>query len=276
MNLIVLTGGIGTGKSTLAAYLNRQGVAVIDADVIARRVVEPGEPGYNLLVKNFGDEILHSDGTVDRAVLGQLIFDDVTGEKRKRLEQATHPYIMRMIQEQLWRLFTLRRQTEGIPKGCLAIVRPKVVCVVIPLYYESKIDHQKFFRAAPVILVTAETEMRVTRLLDRGLTREDALKRISSQLSDKEKIELATYTLENTGSLTDLEEHAMYLVRTVIPKLKPCGLAIRLRVFNEGLCLGLLELLLILFLIARLVYRARYGGRSGLQYILDRLSALQR
>ncbi|TNJ27730.1 Dephospho-CoA kinase [Giardia muris] len=276
MNLIVLTGGIGSGKSTLAAYLNRQGVAVIDADVIARRVVEPGEPGYDLVVESFGEGILRPDRTVDRSLLGRLVFDDATGEKRKSLERATHPYIMRMIREQLWRLFTLRGQTEGIPIGCMAIPRPKVVCIVIPLYYEAGIDRHEFFKGAPVILVMAEPDQRIRRLLDRGLTREEAVKRLSSQLSDDRKVELATYTLANDGTLSDLEEHATHLVRAVIPKLKPQGAAIQLRIFNEGLCLGLLELFLLLLLVARLAYRAKYGGRTGLQYVLDRLAAVQR
>jgi len=99
MFIVGLTGGIGTGKSTVAKIFMEYGVPVIDADVIAREVVEPGKPAWIKIRNEFGDEVFLDDGQINRAKLGEIIFSDV--EKRKLLNQITHPYIHRTI---IWKV----------------------------------------------------------------------------------------------------------------------------------------------------------------------------
>src|SRR3954465_14694212 len=161
--MIGLTGGIGSGKSTVAAMLAARGAVVVDADQIARSVVEPGMPALAALAERFGADIVGPDGRLDRAELAGRAF--VSPEARKDLEAITHPAIGAEF---------LRLVAEA-PEG--AVVRHDV-----PLLVEST----KGYDYAAVIVVEAPLEARLERLETRGVPRDDAMRRIAQQASDEE------------------------------------------------------------------------------------------
>jgi dephospho-CoA kinase len=182
MLMVGLTGGIGVGKSTVAALLTQRGAVTIDADEIAREVVEPGTPTLAKLVERFGPEILRPDGSLDRAALAAVAFvDDVT---RKELEAITHPAIGAEF---------LRRVAEA--------PRDAVVVHDVPLLVESK----RGFEYAVVIVVEAPLETRLDRLEARGVPRDDARRRIGLQATDADRRKVATWVVDNSGDLAHLE-----------------------------------------------------------------------
>ena len=185
MLLVGLTGGIGSGKSTVAALLRQRGAVVVDADVIARQVVEPKTPALAALVDRFGEQILGSNGKLDRAKLAELAF--ATEESRRALEAITHPAI-----------------NEEFTRQMLTAPPDAIVICDVPLLAESD---QARNRGYPVVIVVeSPIEVRLDRLEQRGLTREDALRRISAQASDEERRELATILIDNSGDLSALTE----------------------------------------------------------------------
>ena len=181
MLMVGLTGGIGAGKSTVAARLAERGAIVIDADAIAREVVEPGMPALQKLVEHFGPEILQPDGSLDRPKLGGIAF--VNDETRKELEAITHPAIGELF---------LRRVGEA-PAG-------SVVIHDVPLLVESK----RGFEYAAVIVVEAPLDVRLDRLEERGVLRDDARRRIELQASDEDRRQVATWIVDNSGDLDHL------------------------------------------------------------------------
>jgi dephospho-CoA kinase len=182
MLMVGLTGGIGSGKSTVAASLARRGATVIDADAIAREVVEPGQPALAKLVERFGPDILNDDGTLDRAALAAKAFVDE--ETKKELEAITWP----AIGEEFF-----RRVAEA---GEDAIVVHDV-----PLLTEG--NRAKDYAA--IIVVEAPLEVRLVRLEARGVPRDDALRRIELQATDEQRREIATWVVDNAGTLDALE-----------------------------------------------------------------------
>jgi dephospho-CoA kinase len=183
--LVGLTGGIGSGKSTVAALLRQRGAVVVDADVIARQVVEPKTPALAALVDRFGEQILGSNGKLDRAKLAELAF--ATEESRRALEAITHPAI-----------------NEEFTRQMLTAPPDAIVICDVPLLAESD---QARNRGYPVVIVVeSPIEVRLDRLEQRGITREDALRRISAQASDEERRELATILIDNSGDLSALTE----------------------------------------------------------------------
>ncbi len=180
--MVGLTGGIGSGKSTVARLLEARGAVVIDADAIAREVVEPGSPTLGKLVERFGSEILAPDGSLDRAALAEKAFvDDAT---RKELEAITHPAIGELFLERV-----------------AAAPADSVVIHDIPLLVEAK--REKDYAA--VIVVEAPLETRLDRLEARGVPRDDARRRIALQVSDEDRRKVATYLVDNAGDLDSLE-----------------------------------------------------------------------
>jgi dephospho-CoA kinase len=182
MILVGLTGGIGAGKSTVSAMLAGRGAVVIDADAIAREVVEPGTPTLAKLVERFGPEIVRDDGSLDRAALAAVAFKD--DETRKELEAITHPAIGEEF---------LRRVAESPPNA--------VVSHDVPLLVESK----RGFQYAEVIVVEAPLETRLDRVESRGVPRDDARRRIELQATDDERRAVATFVVDNAGDLDALE-----------------------------------------------------------------------
>jgi dephospho-CoA kinase len=180
--MVGLTGGIGSGKSTVAAMLVARGAVVVDADRIAREVVEPGMPALAALVDEFGPEILQPDGSLDRAALAERAFVDEAS--KQRLEAITHPAIGEEF---------LRQVAAAPPDG--------IVVHDVPLLVESK----RGIEYGGVIVVVAPREVRLERLERRGIARADAERRMDHQASDEEREKVATWLVDNRGDLADLE-----------------------------------------------------------------------
>ena len=183
MILIALTGGIGSGKSRAAAILEEFGAHSISADTLAREVLERGEDGYNEVVAYFGDEILN-EGQIDRKKLAEIVFND--SNQLEVLESITHPLIRAKFVS----------ETRDLPEN-------SVVVYEIPLLAES-ISRQKQLDFDHVIVLESETETRVARLIERGLSAKEAQLRIANQYSDAQRKEIATYLIKNEGSLEEL------------------------------------------------------------------------
>jgi dephospho-CoA kinase len=183
MFLVGLTGGIGAGKSTVAERLAEHGAEVIDADQIAREVVEPGTETWKKLIDHFGEEILDDDGFIDRPRLGRVVFSDP--EKRALLNELTHPPVMAEIADRL----ELLTAYDG------------VVVLDVPLLVES--GAQRGYDA--IVVVAADSEVQVERLVaERGMPEEDARARIAAQAPLEDKLAVATHVLWNDGPRDDL------------------------------------------------------------------------
>jgi dephospho-CoA kinase len=181
--LVGLTGGIGAGKSTVAELLRAKGAIVVDADEVARLVVEPGQPALAALVERFGAGILDADGRLDRPALAAIAFADDDG--RKALGEITWPAIGEEFE----------RQIREAPDDAV------VVCDV-PLLVESKAAAARPYVA--VVVVEAPLDLRLDRLEARGVSRDDAQRRMAAQASDEERRAVATHVLENGGDRESL------------------------------------------------------------------------
>ncbi len=177
MILVGLTGGVATGKSTVARMFERCGAHIIDADLLARQVVEPGKPAWRAIVKAFGPQILNADRTLNRAALGEIVFRNKV--KLRRLERLIHPPVARK-QERLAKTF--------------ARTHPQAVIVYeVPLLFEAGVDR----RVDRIVVVAANREIQIARLKRRnGFTRTEALRRIKSQLPIEQKAAAADYLLD--------------------------------------------------------------------------------
>lgn len=179
MKLIGLTGGVGSGKSTVAAMLRDLGAAVVDADEAAHAVYEPGTSGFEAVIREFGAGYVHK-GRIDRGQLGELVFHD--DEARRRLNAIVHPLVREWMAD---------RTVEAVERGAPAVVQD------VPLLYESGL--QGLYEA--VMVVYAPEEMQVRRLVDgRGFTEERARAMIASQMSIDEKRKLAHHVIDNSGT----------------------------------------------------------------------------
>ena len=183
MFLVGLTGGIGSGKSTVAARLVEHGAELIDADQIAREVVLPGNPAFEKVVEHFGTEILDDEGFVDRPKLGSIVFADQ--RRRTLLNEITHPAVFDRIANQL----ELLQAFDGL------------VILDVPLLVESGV--QRGYDA--VVVVATHLETQVARLVSRrGMTEDEARARIAAQATLDEKLKVATHVLWNEDSLQAL------------------------------------------------------------------------
>ena len=181
--LVGLTGGIGSGKSTVAALLAGKGATVVDADQVARSVVERGQPALEKLVERFGEGILDETGRLDRAKLAGIAFADEDG--RKALGEITWPAIGEEFE----------RQIREAPDDAV------VICDV-PLLVESKAAAARPYVA--VVVVEAPLDLRLERLELRGVPRDDAQRRMAAQATDEERREVATHVIDNGGDLESL------------------------------------------------------------------------
>ena len=182
--LVGLTGGIGSGKSSVAALLADRGAVILDADQVARDVVEPDQPAFTALVERFGPEIVGADGRLDRPKLAEIAFatDDGTAD----LNAIVHPAVGKE--------FLARMQ--GAPADAV------VVCDV-PLLVESETARSRGYEY--VIVVEAPLDTRLDRLEARGVPRNDAVARIAQQASDEERRAIATHLVDNAGDREQLE-----------------------------------------------------------------------
>lgn len=184
MKLLGVTGGIGMGKSAASECLQHLGVPVVDTDVIARSVVEPGEPALEEISREFGSEVLAGDGTLDRRELARRVFkDDIA---RKRLEDILHPRI-----RATWQAEAESLQQSGQP----------VAVIVIPLLFET--DAQNQFAATVCVACSQETQM--TRLAQRGWTAAHSRERIDAQMPIRQKMLNSDFVIWNEAGLKVLE-----------------------------------------------------------------------
>jgi dephospho-CoA kinase len=178
--VIGLTGGIASGKSLVADALREQGLPVIDADVISREVVEPGEPALEQIIEHFGPEILQFDGALDRKKLGSVIFNDA--EKRQVLNQIIHPAVRQRM---------MTKRDDLVREGNEHVV------LDIPLLLENNLN----FLVDRVIVVYVNEATQKQRLVERdGRGEEDAAARIRSQMPLEEKKDLADAVIDNSGT----------------------------------------------------------------------------
>jgi dephospho-CoA kinase len=189
-----LTGGVASGKSTVAALLRELGAVVVDSDVLAREVVEPGTRGLAAVVEAFGPEVLTADGALDRAALGGVVFGDEAA--RRRLEAILHPLIRARAAE----------LEAAAPEGT-------VVVHDIPLLVET--GQADRFDAVLVVDVPVETQVeRMVR--DRGMSREDALARVAAQADREQRLAAATHVVDNTGKREDLRDRVTEVLAELV------------------------------------------------------------
>ena len=183
MLLVGLTGGIGSGKTTVARMLSNRGAVVIDADGLARDAVEVGTPGYDAVVRRFGDRVVGPDGSLDRAMLAEIVFADAGA--RAELEAIVHPAVRLAIAESI----AGHHDTDD------------VVVVDSPLLIETG-EHETF---PVVIVVTASEDTRIARLVARGMVERDARARMVAQMPLEDKAAHAHVVLDNDGDELALE-----------------------------------------------------------------------
>ncbi|XP_005089641.1 dephospho-CoA kinase domain-containing protein [Aplysia californica] len=197
MFLVGLTGGIASGKSTVAKEFQALGCPCVDADLIARQVVEPGEPAYEKIKGTFGPTVFHENGLLNREKLGQIIFHDAS--KRQQLNAIVHPAIKKRM---------LREVLQYLLKGY------QFVICDIPLLFETK---QMLPFVSYTVVVYCDEDKQLSRLMQRnGLSEEDAQARMKSQLPLSEKCLLCSYVIDNNGDLEGTKQH----VKEVFKKMK--------------------------------------------------------
>lgn len=191
--VVGLTGGIATGKSTVARMFEELGAAVVSADVVARQVVEPGEPAWGEIKDTFGEEVLAADGTLDRRALGAVVFGDE--EARRRLEAITHPRIRER----------MRRQIDELAG------RGLVVIAEIPLLFESAPARAL---VDETVVVYVDEDVQEARLMERdGFSRAEARARMAAQKPLAEKAALADWVIDNGRGLEETKAQVERLWR---------------------------------------------------------------
>ena len=187
MIVVGLTGGVATGKSTVAKMFKRCGAVVIDADELAREVVKPNKPAWRQVVKAFGKTVLNPDRTLNRRELGSLVFENRA--KLRQLEKIIHPLVAREQQRLVRRISKRNHHT--------------VVIYEVPLLFEAGVDK----RVDKIIVVTADRDTQIARLKKRnGFSRAEAIQRIRNQMPLAKKIQRADHVLNGTFPRASLRE----------------------------------------------------------------------
>jgi len=186
MMRIGLTGGIACGKSTVSNMFRERGALIIDADVIAREVVEPGKEAWQKIIECFGREILLENQEIDRAKLGSIVFTDE--KARQQLNAIVHPAVRKRMNE-----LALAGEAAGKP----------LIIFDIPLLFESKLEHL----VEKIIVVYCPEEKQLERLMKRnGFSEIEAMNRIKSQISIEEKKKKGDFVIDNSGSIEETEK----------------------------------------------------------------------
>lgn len=195
MKIVGLTGGISSGKSTVSSYLKQLKIPVIDADEVARKVVEPNSQGAKEIRKAFGSDVFEEDGSLNRQKLGELVFSNV--ENRQKLDELLQPLIKIMILDEI---------EEYRQKG------ENMIVLDLPLLFEKQ--YEKL--CEEIIVVYIPRELQLERLMRRNqYTKQEALSRIDSQLSIEEKRKRATVLFDNQGTIQQLYHQVeQWLVET--------------------------------------------------------------
>ncbi|MCL4367956.1 MAG: dephospho-CoA kinase [Actinobacteria bacterium] len=188
MRIIGLTGGIGSGKSTVEAMLARRGAVVIDADQVAREVVQPGGEAYLRIVEHFGPKVVGADGALDRAAIAKIVFADA--DELGFLNSVTHPAVGQAILERLEELSRTRPDS--------------LVFLSVPLLVET--GGAGRYGTEAVVVVDVPSEVAVERLVQgRGMAREDAMARVAAQAPRSERLRAADHVIDNSGDAAALE-----------------------------------------------------------------------
>ena len=195
MKIVGLTGGISSGKSTVSSYLKQLKIPVIDADEVARKVVEPNSQGAKEIRKAFGSDVFEEDGSLNRQKLGELVFSNT--ENRQKLDELLQPLIKIMILEEI---------EEYRQKG------EKMIVLDLPLLFEKQYEEL----CGEIIVVYVPKKLQIERLMKRNqYTKQEALSRIDSQLSIEEKRKRATVLFDNQGTIQQLYHQVeQWLVET--------------------------------------------------------------
>jgi len=193
--ILGLTGGIATGKSTVTAMLRERGIPVIDADQIAREVVEPGKPAYEAILRHFGRDILLENGQIDRKKLGEIVFSDES--ERQKLNTIVHPEVRRV----------MRQEAEAAEAN-----GAEIVFMDIPLLYESKLQ----YLVEKIVVVFAPSEMQLARMMERDeLDEEQAHKRLRAQFPiDQKKLD-ADFLIDNSQTREETERQVEALLSVI-------------------------------------------------------------
>ncbi|MEA1960450.1 MAG: dephospho-CoA kinase [Bacillota bacterium] len=199
MKILGLTGGIASGKTTVSRTLEKLGVTIIDADETAHRIIEPHKPAWEDIIHAFGEDLLNPDLTINRDKLGQIVFADK--ECLEELNQITHPRVMESFKDDLR---SIKKTTPGA-----------IVVLDVPLLYEIHIE-----RICDVVwVVWVDRETQIKRLMFRnGYTREEAIRRIESQMSLDEKARLADRVIDNRGSMEETIRTATKYYNAILEK----------------------------------------------------------
>ncbi|WP_273753324.1 dephospho-CoA kinase [Leuconostoc mesenteroides] len=196
MLTVGLTGGIATGKSTVSALLRQAGFPIVDADIVAREVVEPGTPTLEKIKLAFGPGII-DNGVLDRRKLGQIVFED--GAQLKKLNDIMQPAISSAMADKInfWRL-------QNVP----------ILVLDVPLLFERDYDKNKL--VDKIIVVTASEEIQLSRLENRDqLSNIEARNRVKAQLPMSQKIARADYVIDNNGRIEELQEQVTVLIKKI-------------------------------------------------------------
>lgn len=185
MLIVGLTGGIGAGKSTVAAALARRGAVVIDVDGLGRQVIGHGGSAVEEVVSRFGEQVRSPEGDIDRAALASIVFSDP--DALADLNSISHPRINELIDSSV----------DQVPEDSIVVLEMAVLV-------ESKLGWDNRHRYAVVVVVEAPIDIRIERLIERGMTADDARARIESQVSDEERREVANFVIGNLGTIDDL------------------------------------------------------------------------
>lgn len=191
VRIIGITGSIAAGKSLVAEIFRSQGAYIIDADILSREAVTPGSPGLARISETFGPNLTHPDGTLDRAALSEIVFNNPAD--RKKLEAILHPIIRQLFLE---KLESARKDTrEG-----------QLIAYVVPLLFESQ---NKYPELEKIVVVSCDRETSIERIMQRdGSSRETAEKKVAAQLPIEEKEKLADIVIKNDSSLEELSKRA--------------------------------------------------------------------
>jgi len=199
LNLVALTGGIGSGKSTVGEIFRANGVTVIDADQLARDAVAPNSAAISSIRSHFGDEFILPDGNLNRGQMAELVFSDQS--KKKKLEAIVHPEVRRLLLQSL-------SEIMANPE------RPMLVVYLIPLLFETNTPAEDF---DAVISISCDTETALKRILKRdNISKELASKKIASQMAVEEKNKRADFVLDNSSTLEVLQKQ----VKELLPELR--------------------------------------------------------